>query len=164
MIALPAWLRIARVAAPLLAAALLLGLLLWTRGTLDRTRLQRDEAVADVVEFRRLATDATVTAAADGTRELLSIGDAKAALAGAVRDRDDARAALTRIDRETRATRTRAAASDAALVRAQSANAARYARAAPEIARLEAAEPTGSPQADAAAIEIDSKAAWEAWR
>lgn len=164
MIALPAWLRIAKVALPIAAAALLLAALLWTRGTLARTLIERDAAVADVLAFRRLATDATVPTDAKGERPVLSTEDAKAALAGAFRDRDDARASLARVDRETKAARTRSIASDAALVGRQAANARAYARAAPRIAELQRDKPTGKPVEDAAAIEADSKAAWEAWR
>ncbi len=160
----PPWLRIARVAAPIVVGLMLVGMLLWTRSMLASTRVQRDAAVTEVVEFRRLATDATVPPGAAGTRPLLSSVDAKAALVGAFRDRDDARAALTRIDRDTKAARVRAAGDDVALARAQAANAASLARAQPRIDELAAAVTTGSAAADAKAIDEDSRAAWEAWR
>lgn len=150
--------------APWIVAGIAIAAFLVERQVVVVRTTERNAAVAEVVEFRRLATDATVPPAADGTRPLLSAGDAKAALAAAFRDRDDARASLTRVDREAKAARVRADAGDATLARTQAANARAFDRAAPVIARLEAARPTGSAFVDAIAIDDDSKAAWEAWR
>lgn len=158
------WLRIAKVALPMLAAIVLVAMLASTRSLLATTRTERDAAVADVAEFRQMVAEATLPPDAVGARPMLSSADAKAALRGLGRDRDDARAALAMIDQEARAARARSAASDAELARAQAENLKRFERAAPMIARLEAAGPTGSVAADAAAIDDDSKAAWEAWR
>lgn len=114
--------------------------------------------------FVDAVTEATVPPDAQGQRARLTPDEALAAARGLARDRDDARAALARIDREARAARSRTTAADAYLRQVQGVNARAYARAAPEIARLEAARATGSAARDAAAIETDSKAAWEAWR
>jgi hypothetical protein len=158
------WLKVLRVALPALAIALLAGALWWAHQVIERTRIERDAAVADVVEFRRLATDATVPPAADGTRPLLTTVDAKAALAGAFRDRDNARAELGRIDRDTKAARQRADRADAALAQEQAANRRRFDAAQGRIAALEAVKPSADAAADAAGIDDDSKAAWESWR
>lgn len=164
MIARVPWLAIAKVAVP---AAIVLGLsfaLWWATGVIDRTRLERDAAVGDVLAFRRIVTDATVTAASDGERPLLSTGDAKTALAGALRDRDDARASLRRIDRDTKAAKVRGEAADTALVRTQAANLIRLGAAQARIDALESARPSPVAAENDAAIEDDSKAAWESWR
>lgn len=162
MIPLPAWWRVAKIALPVLAVALLLGALLYTKATLRRTLVERDAAVADVTTFRRLVTDATVPADAEGDRALLSTVDAQAAAVAVFRDRDDARAALTRIDRDTRAARTRSVASDAALARTQAGMARTYAReVAPRVAKLDAAPPVQDDAAEAAAIGRDSLEAWK---
>lgn len=87
-----AWLRIAKVALPVLVGALAVALGWWAWSVYDRTRLERDVAVADVMEIRRTITEATVPPDKAGNRPLLSVADAKAALTGVVRDRDDARA------------------------------------------------------------------------
>lgn len=158
------WLRIARIAAPVLVISLLIGWALVTRTMLESTRVQRDAAIADVAEFRRLATDATVTAGPDGTRALLSVPDAKAALAGAFRDRDDARSQLRSISQRTTEAKTRSDDADAALTQAQARNAAAFEGAAPRIAALAAAKPTGKADEDAAAIAKDSGAPWEGWK
>lgn len=158
------WLKVAKIVLPILALALIAGAALWARGVIERTRLERDQAVADVADFRRIVTDATVPPDAKGERPLLSTADAKGALAGAIRDRDDARVTLARVDRETKAAKVRADRADATLAQTQAANLRRLGAAQTRIDQLERARPSASAAENEAAIDDDSRAAWEAWR
>ena len=158
------WLKVAKVILPIFALMLLVGAALWARSAIERTRLERDAAVADVADFRRIVTDATVPPDAKGERPLLSIADAKGALAGVIRDRTDARTSLARVDRETKAAKVRADRADATLAQTQAANLRRLGAAQARIDELARARPSASAAENAAAIDDDSKAAWEAWR
>lgn len=143
--------------APWVAAGVLLAAALVERVTIVRVTAERDRLVTVV-------TDATVPADARGDRKALTPDQALAAAAGLARDRDDARASLARVDADARASKARSDVADRALARTQTVNRREFAQAAPRIAALAAAKPAGDPDADAAAIERDSKAAWEGWR
>ena len=158
------WLRVAKIVAPLVVVAGLAIALWYATVIIDRTRVERDAAVADISEFRRLVTDATVPPDAQGDRPLLTTEDAKAAFVGAIRDRDDARESLKRIDRDTKAAKVRADRADTTLATVQATNLRRLGAAQARIDQLERARPSAVPAENAAAIETDSKAAWESWR
>lgn len=158
------WLKVAKWGGIVFAVVLVIGAGLWARGVIERTRLERDQAVADVADFRRIVTDATVPPGAKGERPLLSTADAKGALAGAIRDRDDARVTLARVDRETKAAKVRADRADANLAQTQAANLRRLGAAQTRIDELERGRSSASAAENEAAIEDDSRAAWEAWR
>lgn len=158
------WLKVAKVGLPIIAILMIVSAALWARRVIDVTRLERDQAVADVADFRRIVTDATMPPDSRGVRVLLSIADAKGALAGVIRDRTDARTSLARVDRETKAAKVRADRADAALAQAQAANLRRLGAAQARIDELSRARPAATAAENAAAIDDDSKAAWEAWR
>ena len=82
----------------------------------------------------------------------------------AFRDRDDARSTLSHLSHDTAAAKVRETTADAALTRTQAANVKTFERAAPRIAELATAKPTGKPNEDAAAVDADSRAPWEAFR
>ncbi len=143
--------------APFIVLGILIAALLVQRQTVIRIAGERDRLVTVV-------TEATVPPDAKGRRKALTPDEALAAARGLARDRDDARGSLATISQRTVAAKKRDVAADTALVRTQAANVREFARVAPRIEALATAKPTGRPDTDAAAIDVDSRAAWEGWQ
>lgn len=73
-------------------------------------------------------------------------------------------AALAQINQQALEANQRSTAADKALAREQEANARKFAASQRQIHDLMNRRPTGNAQADCAAIEEDSKAAWKGWK
>jgi len=130
------------------------------------TKYQRDEAIVQrdvLIVWQKDVTEA-VSAATVPDGKMLKPAQVKGALAGLVRDRTNARAALKSISKETLAAKARANQADAALVRVQSENTKKFAAAQRTIAELEHRKSTGIPAKDQGLIEEDSKQAWKGWK
>lgn len=144
--------------APWVAGGVLLAAALVERTTIVQVTGERDRLVTVV-------SDATLDPDAGGQRRPLTLAQALA-YRRAARQLVSKRIAspLARPQEQKAASARRSLAADVALARAQAVNAVRFARAAPRIAALARAKPTGDADTDAAAVERDSRAPWESWQ
>jgi E3 ubiquitin-protein ligase DOA10 len=87
-----------------------------------------------------------------------------AAARAIIQTRNNQRATLEQVNRESREHQRRAIAADAELQRVQAENRRDFSAAQPKIRELEQREPTGNPKQDEKLIDEDSQAPWRGWK